>query len=90
VEEGDCVRAEEDRVDGSIGTERPPRRKQKLGLNHVSTLDTFNIMVSLYLEQGMLVGAEEMFQDALNGYEKILEPDYTLIIVVMMKRIVIS
>ena len=31
-----------------------------------------------------------MFQGALNGYEKILEPDYTLIIVVMMKRIVIS
>jgi tetratricopeptide (TPR) repeat protein len=39
---------------------------------HTSTLDTVNNLGNLYTSQGKLVEAEQMYQQAIQGYEKAL------------------
>lgn len=52
-------------------------REKALGLDHTSTLQTVNNLGNLYIHQGKLKEAEEMFQRALKGKEKALGPDHT-------------
>jgi tetratricopeptide (TPR) repeat protein len=40
-------------------------------------LTTVNNLGNLYVNQGKLVEAEQMYQRALQGYEKELEPEHT-------------
>ncbi|CAD6445958.1 41b63c63-b057-49e5-92f2-0b6c0abeaaab [Sclerotinia trifoliorum] len=46
---------------------------------HTSTLDTIHCLGILYADQGKLIEAEQMFEQALQGEEKALDPEYTLI-----------
>lgn len=48
-----------------------------LGSDHTLTLRTVNNLGLLYEDQGKLAEAEEMYQRALQGYEKALGPDHT-------------
>ncbi|KAF8853548.1 HET-domain-containing protein [Acephala macrosclerotiorum] len=47
------------------------------GLEHTSTLDTINNLGILYVNQGKLGEAEQMYQRALRGYEKAWGPEHT-------------
>jgi tetratricopeptide (TPR) repeat protein len=47
-----------------------------LGPDHTSTLSTVNNLGLLYVAQGKLDEAEEMYQRALAGYEKALGSDH--------------
>jgi tetratricopeptide (TPR) repeat protein len=52
-------------------------KEEALGLDHTSTLDTINNLGNLYLDQGKLEAAEQIYLLALAGYEKALSPDHT-------------
>ena len=45
---------------------------------HASTLDTVGNLGNLYADQGKLVGAEKMYQRALQEYQKALGPENIL------------
>ncbi|KAH7008703.1 hypothetical protein EDB80DRAFT_751332 [Ilyonectria destructans] len=47
-----------------------------LGPDHTSTLYTANKLGSIYLRQGKFKEAEDMYERALEGYEKALGPDH--------------
>lgn len=49
-----------------------------LGPDHPSTLNPVNNLGNLYRDQGKLVEAEKMYQQALQGYEKALGPENIL------------
>src|SRR5947199_3589480 len=51
--------------------------EKALGPDHTSTLDTVNNLGILYVNQGKLAEAEQMYQRALAGKEKALGPDHT-------------
>ena len=46
--------------------------KTAWGPEHTSTLATVNNLAALYADQGKLAEAEQMYQRALQGYEKAL------------------
>jgi tetratricopeptide (TPR) repeat protein len=50
-------------------------KEKALGAEHTSTLDTINNLAALYADQGKLVEAEKLFQQALQRYEKALGAD---------------
>ncbi len=45
---------------------------------HTSKLDTVNNLGLLYANQGQLAEAEQMYQQALQGFEKALRAEHTL------------
>jgi hypothetical protein len=47
-------------------------RRRRWGPEHTSTLATVNNLGSLYADQGKLAEAEQMYERALQGYEKAL------------------
>lgn len=49
-----------------------------LSSDHPSEFDTVNNLGSLYRDQGKLVETENMYQRALQGYEKALDPEKVL------------
>jgi hypothetical protein len=54
------------------------QKGKALGPDHTSTLCAVNNLGSLYGEQGKLAEAEQIFAQALAGYEKTLGPSHTL------------
>jgi tetratricopeptide (TPR) repeat protein len=54
-----------------------PRYEKALGAEHTSTLDTVGNLGNLYGDQGKLAEAEQMYERALQGYEKALGADNT-------------
>lgn len=50
-------------------------KEKALGSDHMSTLNTVNNHGILYSDREKLKEAEEIYQRALIGYEKILDPD---------------
>ena len=51
------------------------RFEKGLSPDHPSTLNTINKLGNLYREQRKLVDAEKLYQRALQGYEKALDPE---------------
>jgi tetratricopeptide (TPR) repeat protein len=65
---------------------RPSRRTsgrreamRRHGIEHTLTLQTVNNLGNLYVDQGELVEAEQMYERALRGYEKALGADHIMI-----------
>jgi tetratricopeptide (TPR) repeat protein len=51
------------------------RKEKALSAEHTSTIDSVHCLRILYANQGKLVEAEQMYQQALQSYKKAIGPD---------------